>query len=99
MQMSIDYNKPIWNTEEHVYKHGFDCEISLVHAFNQNYIQSAVTKIVCWYLVSSVYPIEPYPDITVLVANSPVERPLHGQSRALGLRALWAIHQGGLEIP
>ncbi len=71
MQMSIDYNKPIWNTEEHVYKHGFDCEISLVHAFNQNYIQSAVTKIVCWYLVSSVYPIEPYPDITVLVANSP----------------------------
>ena len=71
MQMSTDYNKPIWNTEEHVYKHGFDCEISLVHAFNQNYIQSAVTKIVCWYLVSSVYPIEPYPDITVLVANSP----------------------------
>jgi galactosylceramidase len=64
-------NKPIWNSEEHVYKHGFDCEISLIQAFNQNYIVSGVTKVVCWYLVSSVYPIEPYPDVTVIVANSP----------------------------
>ena len=63
--------KPIWNTEEHVYKKGFDCEISLVHVFNQNYIASDVTKIVCWYLVASTYPIEPYYDVTMMVAASP----------------------------
>jgi len=70
-ELADTLHKPIWNTEEHVYKHGFDCEISLVQAFNQNYVNSGVTKVVCWYLVSSVYPIEPYPDVTVIVANSP----------------------------
>jgi galactosylceramidase len=63
--------KPIWNTEEHVYKKGFDCEISLLHVFNQNYITSDVTKVICWYLVASTYPIEPYYDVTMLVASSP----------------------------
>ena len=49
-QISDEMHKPIWNTEEHVYKKGFDCEISLVQVFNQNYISSRVTKILCWYL-------------------------------------------------
>ena len=65
-------NKPIWNTEEHVYKKGFDCEISLVKAFNENFLDSGVTKIVNWYLVGSVYPMEPYPeDPAAMIANSP----------------------------
>jgi galactosylceramidase len=71
-QISDTLNKPIWNTEEHVYKEGFDCEISIVQAFNQNYIVSGVTKILCWYLVASVYPMEPYPETPAsLMANSP----------------------------
>ena len=49
-------NKPIWNSEEHVYKDGFDCEISLVQAFNENFLVSGVTKIVNWYLVGSRLP-------------------------------------------
>jgi galactosylceramidase len=65
-------NKPIWNTEEHVYKKGFDCEISLVKAFNENFIRSGVTRITAWYLTGSVYPVEPYPeDPAAMIANSP----------------------------
>ena len=72
LKISEEYSKPIWNTEEHVYKKGFDCEISLVQAFNQNFLFSGVTKIVNWYLVASVYPLEPYPeDPALLIANSP----------------------------
>lgn len=70
-QLAEKFNKPIWNTEEHVYKTGFDCEISLVQVFNQNFIQNDVTKVVCWYLISSFYPIEPYHNVTVMVADSP----------------------------
>jgi galactosylceramidase len=70
-QLSAELGKPIWNTEEHVYKHGFDCEISLVNIFNQNFISNGVTKIVNWYLVTSTYPIEPFYDITMMVASSP----------------------------
>ena len=72
LQLAEEWNKPIWNTEEHVYKKGFDCEISLVQAFNENFLDSGVTKIVSWYLVGSVYPIEPYPeDPAAMIANSP----------------------------
>jgi galactosylceramidase len=72
MEIADKFNKPIWNTEEHVYKKGFDCEISLIHADNDNYIRSGVTKILNWYLVGSVYPMEPYPeDPAAMVANSP----------------------------
>ena len=70
-QISDEMHKPIWNTEEHVYKKGFDCEISLVQVFNQNYISSRVTKILCWYLESSTYPIEPFFDVTTLAAATP----------------------------
>lgn len=71
-QLSDSLNKPIWNTEEHIYKEGFDCEISLVQSFNENYINSGVTKIVNWYLVGSVYPVESYPEKPApMIANSP----------------------------
>ena len=67
-----EMNKPIWNSEEHVYKDGFDCAISIVQAFNNNYITSGVTKIVNWYLVGSVYPMEPYPEQpAAMIANEP----------------------------
>lgn len=71
-ELADSLNKPIWNSEEHVYKDGFDCEISIVEAFNDNFINSGVTKIVNWYLVGSVYPIEPYPEQpAAMLANSP----------------------------
>ena len=71
-QLADEWNKPIWNTEEHVYKKGFDCEISLVQAFNENFLNSGVTKIVNWYLVGSVYPMESYSeDPAAMIANSP----------------------------
>ena len=71
-KLADTYGKPIWNSEEHVYKKGFDCEISLVQAFNDNFIRSGVTKIVNWYLVGSVYPMEPYPETpAAMIANSP----------------------------
>ena len=70
--LSKRLNKPIWNSEEHVYKDGFDCEISIVQAFNQNYIRDAVTKITNWYLAGCVYDTEPYAEQpAMLVANSP----------------------------
>ena len=41
-------------------------------AFNENFLHSGVTKIVNWYLVGSVYPMEPYPeDPAAMIANSP----------------------------
>ncbi|MEO5591939.1 MAG: hypothetical protein ABIR15_15780 [Chitinophagaceae bacterium] len=71
-KLSDRLNIPIWNTEEHTYKEGFDCEISLVKSFNENFIISGVTKIVNWYLVGSVYPAEPYAESpATMIANSP----------------------------
>lgn len=52
--------KPIWNTEDHIYKRGFDCLISIVECFNRNYIESGATKVVNWYDIGGVYPLEPY---------------------------------------
>jgi galactosylceramidase len=70
--LSERLGKPIWNTEEHVYKKGFDVEISLVHVFNQNFIVSGVTKVVTWYLAGGVYENEPYPeDPTLIITNQP----------------------------
>ena len=71
-KMLDEMGKPIWNSEEHVYKEGFDCEISLVEAFNENFLVSGVTKIVNWYLVASIYPIEPFPETpALLIAREP----------------------------
>ena len=58
--MAEKMGKPIWNTEDHVYKKGFDCLISLVECFNENYIRYGVTKIVNWYDIAGIYPLEPY---------------------------------------
>lgn len=52
--------KPIWNTEQHVYKPGFDGLIGIVEAFNSNYVHSGATKIVNWYGIAGVYEMEPY---------------------------------------
>jgi galactosylceramidase len=72
IKLSDSLHKPIWNTEEHVYKDGFDCEISLVEAFNYNFIESGVTRIVNWYLEASTYSIEPFPEKpAMLVAREP----------------------------
>jgi galactosylceramidase len=71
-KMLDEMGKPIWNSEEHVYKEGFDCELSLVQAFNKNFLVSGVTKIVNWYLVASIYPIEPFPETpALLIAREP----------------------------
>lgn len=71
-QLSKQLNKPIWDTEEHVYKKGFDCAISIVEAFNNNFIESGATKIVNWYLAGSTYSIEPYAETpAMLIAREP----------------------------
>lgn len=71
-RLAESLHKPIWNSEEHVYKKGFDCEISIVKAFNENFIRSGVTKIVNWYLVAALYPMESYSeDPAAMIANSP----------------------------
>jgi galactosylceramidase len=70
--LAAKMNKPIWNTEEHVYKKGFDCEISIVQAFNENFIHSGVTRIVNWYDIAAIYPLEPYSeDPSMLLAQQP----------------------------
>ncbi len=52
--------KPIWNTEQHVYVAGFDGALGIVQAFNRNWIDSGVTKIVNWYGIAGLYTLEPY---------------------------------------
>ena len=72
IKLSEELDKPIWNSEEHIYKKGYDCEISLVESFNKNYIESGATMIVDWYLVASTYSIEPFPeDPAIMVAREP----------------------------
>lgn len=58
--LAEEMGKPIWNSEDHVYKKGFDCLISIVQCFNHNYIRYGVTKVVNWYDIAGVYPMEPY---------------------------------------
>ncbi|WP_457271586.1 hypothetical protein [Pedobacter sp. UYEF25] len=72
IKLSERLNKPIWNTEEHTYKEGFDCAISLVKSINENFVISGATKLISWYLVGAVYPTEPYAETpAALIANSP----------------------------
>jgi len=67
----IAIGKPIWDTEEHVYEHGFQCALDIVGAFNFNYVNSKITKTVYWYLITAFYPNEPFYDVTMAVASSP----------------------------
>jgi galactosylceramidase len=70
--MAAQMGKPIWNTEDHIYKKGFDCEIGIVECFNDNFIHSGATKILNWYDIAGVYPIEPYSeDPATVLAHSP----------------------------
>ena len=59
--------KPIWNTEDHVYKQGFDALIGIVECFNRNYIDNGATKIINWYDIAGVYEVEPYSEEPVAV--------------------------------
>jgi galactosylceramidase len=71
-EQSVKMDKPIWDTEEHVYKDGYDCEILLVKGFNLNFIDAGVTKIVNWYLVDSLYGVEGFKTLPgMLIADSP----------------------------
>ena len=64
--------KPIWNSEDHVYLKGFNCLISIVKCFNENYIVSGATRIINWYDIAGVYPLEPYSqDPAMLLAREP----------------------------
>ncbi|MCA9240137.1 MAG: hypothetical protein KDA37_08060, partial [Planctomycetales bacterium] len=70
--MAAEMGKPIWNTEDHVYLKGFDCAIGLVESFNENFIVSGATRVVNWYDIGGVYPIEPYSeDPPIVLAHSP----------------------------
>src|SRR6185312_8198924 len=46
--------KPLWDTEQHVYKPGFDGLISTVQSFNLNHIDSGYTKITDWYGIAGL---------------------------------------------
>lgn len=63
--------KAIWDTEEHVYEHGFQCEMDVTRAYIQNYTQSGITKTIYWYLISAFYPVESFYDVTMAVASNP----------------------------
>lgn len=66
-----DAGKPIWDTEEHVYEVGFQCEMDITRAYLQNYTQSRITKTIYWYLITSFYPIEAFYDVTMALASTP----------------------------
>lgn len=71
-QLAASLHKPIWNTEDHVYLKGFDCLITIVSCFNRNYIDNGVTKVVNWYDIAGLYPMEPYSaDPPMLLAYEP----------------------------
>ena len=91
--MADAMGKPIWNTEEHIYLKGFDCAISIVKAFNDNYIRSRATKVVNWYDIAGVYPMEPYsgrpsrrPGVVAL------ERTFSHSRGIVGIRPLGPVH-------
>ena len=64
--------KPVWNSEDHIYLKGYDCLIGIVKCFNENYIVSGASKIVNWYDIAGVYPMEPYShDPAMIIAWEP----------------------------
>ena len=72
--------------------------MDVTRAYLQNYVQSGVTKTMNWYLISALYPVESYYDITVGVASNPLERGVHHQPRTLGLRAHHSVRAAGLAL-
>lgn len=70
--MAEGMGKPIWNSEDHFYFPGFVALISIVKGFNENYIVSGATKVINWYDIAGVYPMEPYSrDPAMLLAREP----------------------------
>jgi len=94
-EWSHELKKPVWNSEEHVYKSGFDCALSIVQAFNLDYIRYGVTLTVNWYDIAGLYPMEPYSETpAALLARSPWSG--HYQER----EALWGYaHYGQFTAP
>ena len=89
-KMAEDLGKPIWNSEDHVYLPGFDCLISIVHCFNQNYIVSGATKVINWYDIGATYPLEPYSkEPPMLLAQEPRSGNYHVR------QALWGYAHYG----
>ena len=71
-EMAESMGKPILNSEDHIYRKGFDALITIVKAFNDNYIISGATKVINWYDIAGVYPLEPYgSDPSMLIAHEP----------------------------
>ena len=71
-KMAEDMGKPIWNSEDHVYLPGFECLITIVKCFNENYIISGATKVINWYDIGATYPLEPYSkEPPMLLAQEP----------------------------
>ena len=71
-KMAEDMGKPIWNSEDHNYLPGFDALITIVKCFNENYIVSGATKVINWYGIAGVYPMEPYScDPAMVLAREP----------------------------
>ena len=71
-KMAEEMGKPIWNSEDHNYLPGFDALITIVKCFNENYIISGATKVINWYDIAGVYPLEPYScDPAMVLAREP----------------------------
>lgn len=89
-RIAEELGKPIWNTEDHVYLKGFDCLITMVGCFNRNYIDNGVTKVVNWYDIGGLYPMEPYSaDPPMLLAYEPWSGNYHVR------RSLWGYAHYG----
>lgn len=70
---AINSGKPLWDTEEHFMNQnsGYNQATAVVNAFNSNYIRSRVTKTIFWYLICSTYPLEPWNDYGIMLAQEP----------------------------
>ena len=67
-----ELGKPIWNSEDHFYFPGFEALRGIVKGFNENYIVSGATRIINWYSIAGVYPLEPYScDPVMILAREP----------------------------
>ena len=67
----LNLGKPLWNGELHNYVKGFDGELGLVEAFNEDYIRTKITRITTWNLCWSYYPVSNFPDVGMIRANTP----------------------------
>lgn len=83
-------------TEDHVYKKGYDCLISLVECFNKNYIHNGATKIVNWYDIAGIYPLEPYSeDPPTILAYEPWSGPYQVREHCGDMRIMDSSRKWG----